>query len=55
MLSPTVYQYEMSQSWKADATKIEALYSLERFHGNTNAAYIQPDGDASVVCPTIEV
>jgi hypothetical protein len=44
MLSPTVYQYEMSQSWKADAAKIEALYTLERFDGNTNAAYIQPDG-----------
>ena len=55
MLSPTLYHYEMTQSWKSDAAAVEALYSLRRFDGNTNAAYIQPDGDASVVCPTMEV
>ena len=55
MLSPTLYRYEMTQSWKSDAAAVEALYSLKRFDGNTNAAYIQPDGDAGVVCPTMEV
>jgi hypothetical protein len=34
---------------------VKAIYPLSRFDGNTNPAIVLPDGDASVVCPTIEL
>jgi para-nitrobenzyl esterase len=56
MISPTMYEYEMQSSWGGNAAAVEKLYSpQDRFDGNTNAAFMQPDGDAAVVCPTMEM
>jgi para-nitrobenzyl esterase len=56
MISPAVYGHEMKASWGDDAAAVEKLYNpQERYDGNTNAAFIQPDGDAGVVCPTMEM
>jgi len=54
-LSQAVYTRNMAASYGANAAAVSKLYAPSRFGGNINAAYCQPNGDAGVVCPSLEV
>jgi para-nitrobenzyl esterase len=50
-----LYEGHMRTTWGNDAAEVQRLYPLSRFDGNTNAASVMPNGDAAVVCPTLEM
>ena len=56
MLSREAYATKMADAWDADAAAVMALYDVDaRFGGNTNAAYVRPDADAGVLCPSLAI
>jgi hypothetical protein len=55
VLSASAYRDRMRSDWGSNAPDVESLYSLDRYGGNTNAAAVQPNGDAAVVCPSFDV
>eukprot|EP01051_Picozoa_sp_SAG22_P019791 SAG22_NODE_3767_length_1537_cov_34.514604_1_plen_166_part_00 len=50
-----LYESHMQSGWGADTAAVQAVYPLARFGGNTNPASVLPNGDAGVVCPTLEI
>lgn len=55
MMPHSVYESRMLKAWGPNTAAVQAVYPVERFGGNTNPADVMPNGDASVICPTLEI